>query len=100
MLSGYQCVVIAYISDGGIICEECALRDNSTVALAQCERGLSNSTGLDPLIRYSLDEIIGENASEYADSECDYSEDPTRWQEIYDSASDSYPCDSCGKDIS
>jgi len=102
MLTGYQCETIAYIvADAGeIICRGCAEDTYSTLCLDKLDRGLScGASGvLDPLIRYSVDEISGERASEYASEEHDYETDPEGWQAAYD-AVDFYPCDQCGCEI-
>jgi len=47
MLTAYQCEVVAFVTDGGIICRDCAI--------ARLDRGELDSE-VSPLIRYSLDE--------------------------------------------
>jgi uncharacterized Zn finger protein (UPF0148 family) len=101
MLTVSQCETVAFTHNGEIICPECARKvAGSAIAFAAAEEGYHNGTDLSPLIRYSLDEYISENASELADEKYDYSEDPEKWQEAFDSYPDFVPCDSCGRELS
>lgn len=65
MLTGYQCEVVAFQTDGEFICYDCAVKEWSTVRVEKIERGL-DSFDVSPIIRYTLDEINGENAYEAA----------------------------------
>jgi hypothetical protein len=104
MLTVSQCVTVAYYRRdcGEIICRDCAVREYSSIGIERLDEGLSSSASnsLEPLIRYSLDEIIGECAANDAEDQYSYAADPEKWQAAYDAAPDSYPCDSCGEAIS
>ena len=102
MLTAYQCATVAYATDGGIICPECAARRYSTLTLHKIDHGLDNSApDVSPWIRYTLDEYIGDLASEYATEEAgDWHEDPEVWDEAFGSYPDFIYCDDCGGEIS
>ncbi len=65
MLTGYQCEVVAFQTDGALICPECATKRYGEARVAATERGLGYGD-ISPLIRYSLDEWEGERVYELA----------------------------------
>lgn len=99
MLTASQCVVVAFVSDGGIICRECATTKWGEMGVAAIEEGIAGFVPQDVscLIEYELSEYVGELAAEYADED-----NPEHlsdgWQAAYDSYPSEYPCDDCGKD--
>lgn len=116
MLSGYQCEVIAYVTDGDIICRECAAEDYSELTLDKLEQGLTCvATGhLSPLIRYQVDEL--DRSYEYAeervrefvgDHPALFSTDTEGWlgrfNQLVDRWAQRHPvpecCGSCGKEL-
>ncbi len=102
MLTSHQCETVAIVSNGGIICLDCAKSEHGELAINALEEGLEEFVPQDvsALIRYSLDEYVSENAAERASEDIDYDVDPEGWQKAFDEACDEYPCDSCGRDIS
>jgi hypothetical protein len=68
MLTSSQCETVAFITDGEIICRDCALRNYGELRVNAAECGLEAIAGdLSPLIRYSVDELSGERQYEYAE---------------------------------
>lgn len=102
MLTASQVEIVAFVTDGGIICRDCATQRFGELGVAAIEEGLAEflPSDVSPLIRYELDTYIGELADEHADEVADYDEDSEAWQEAYDAYPDWYPCDNCGRDIS
>lgn len=114
MLTASQVETVAFITDGGIICRDCAIRRFGEMGVAAMEEGIAEFLPQDvsPLIRYELDTLIGENASEYATEtvgpwpssvlHMSQAEEALadEWQEAFDSYPDEYPCDNCGEGIS
>ena len=98
MLTGYQCETVAFTLDGSIICPDCAVKATSAITVAKAERGLDHGFDLNALSRYSLDEYVGESASEYVSEE--HEEGTPEWDAAFEQATDEYPCDHCGRDIS
>lgn len=66
MLTGYQCEIVAYLSDYEYLCRDCAASETSALTVEKADLGLANSGGLDPIIRYLLDEYNSERLYEYA----------------------------------
>ena len=56
MLTGYQCETVAYIGDGFVVCRECAVKQSSELSIEKADRGLVNTSGLDPISRFSAEE--------------------------------------------
>ncbi len=96
MLTAHQCEIVAFVTDGGIICRDCAVSRFGEMGVAALEEGLAEFLPQDvsPLIRYEVDTYAGELASEHADEVVSYDDDPERWNAEYDG----YPgvtCDDC-----
>lgn len=101
MLTAFQCEIVAYAFNGAIICHECAVKRTSSVTVEKADAGLSHGfSDLSPLIRYELDEYIGQNASDYADEEFDWDTEPDEWQKTFDSYPEWIECEGCGAEIS
>lgn len=102
MLTAYQCETVAFVTDGGIICRDCATAKFGEMGTAALEEGIAEFVPQDVscLIRYELDTIIGEYAAERANEEGDWVADPDAWDARYEAAPDFYTCDSCGGEIS
>lgn len=66
MITAHQAEVIAFITDGDIICLDCAKLAYGEDSVALAEEGLYSEADISPLIRYSLDEYVGESNWEYA----------------------------------
>lgn len=66
MLTGYQCEIVAYLSEHEFLCRDCAASETSALTVEKAELGLANSGGLDPIIRYVLDEHNSQRVYEYA----------------------------------
>jgi hypothetical protein len=67
MLTAYQCETIAFATDGEIICRDCAIARFGEIRIVTAERGLNEYGDLTPLIRYSVDELSGEQQYESAE---------------------------------
>lgn len=105
MLTASQCEIVAFVTDGGIICRDCAVRRYGEMGVAALEEGIAEFLPQDvsPLIRYELDTYVGELASEHADEyvlehDIEPSEHDAVWEREYDSYP-GYPCDDCGSEI-
>ena len=102
MLTASQCVVVAFVCDGGIICRDCATKKYGEMGIAAIEEGIAEFVPSDvsPMIEYELSSYVGEMASERADEEVGpwSPQNAEEWNTAYESESDFYPCDSCGKD--
>lgn len=58
MLSAYSATVVAYVTDGEIICRECALDRYGELEVNMVDTGIDDSLSeLSPLCRYDLDSI-------------------------------------------
>jgi hypothetical protein len=66
MLTASQCEIVAYATDGEIVCRDCAIRDYGELSASKADEGLVNAYDLSPLIRYSIDEYNGERVYEEA----------------------------------
>lgn len=66
MLNSYQCEIVAYLSDCEFLCRDCAASETSSLTVEKADVGLANSGGLDPVIRYCLDEHNSQRLYEYA----------------------------------
>lgn len=104
MLTASQCEIVAFVTDGGIICRDCATARYGEMGVAAIEEGLAEFLPRDvsPLIRYELDTYIGELASEHASEYCDeHGVEPGEydrvWDREYDNYLTEYPCDGCGE---
>lgn len=107
MLTASQVEIVAFVTDGGIICRDCATQRFGELGVAAIEEGLAEflPSDVSPLIRYELDTYIGELASEHADeavarAEAEGGDYDAEWQAAYDEYPDEYPCDNCGQGIS
>jgi hypothetical protein len=103
MLTSYQVETVAFVTDGGIICRDCAIRQYGEYGVAALEEGIAEflPSDVSPLIRYELDTLLSEQANEYANEEVGgYDDHEDDWNTAYDNAPDSYPCDECGGEIS
>lgn len=103
MLTAFQCEIVAYALDGAILCHGCAVKRTSSVTVEKADAGLSHGfSDLSPWIRYTLDEYIGQNASEYADEEVGQwsHENAAEWDAAFESYPDWLYCDGCGAEIS
>lgn len=122
MLTATQVETVAFVTDGGIICRDCAESRFGELGVAAIEEGIAEFLPRDvsPLIRYELDNIIGEDAHEWIAQEGEVwqnidgdwysrtngethgpfdSEDEAE-QALYDEYPDEYACDDCGGGIS
>jgi hypothetical protein len=99
MLTASQCEIVAFVTDGGIICHDCAVSRFGEMGVAALEEGLAEFLPQDvsPLIRYELDSFQGEDLWERCREDTETDEEA---QELFDSRSDEgYPCDECGQEI-
>lgn len=82
MLTGYQCEVVAFVSDGGFICYDCAHKSLDRGMLERSELGLGS---ISPVIRYSLDEYNAEVVYEAARENLEERGiDPSDWKALDD----------------
>ena len=100
MLTAHQCETVAYALNGEIICRDCAIKSTSTISVDKADEGFTTAYDLSAWIRFTLDEYLSEEASEWADQDFDYTEDPEGWQAAFDAAPDYIECGSCGTEIS
>lgn len=121
MLTATQCEIVAFVTDGGIICRGCATARFGELGVAAIEEGIAEFLPRDvsPLIRYELDTIVGEDASDWVSQEGEvwqtidgewaarmngetYGPFDAEWQAeqaLLDAMPDEYPCDHCGGGI-
>lgn len=84
MLTGYQCEVVAYLSDCEFLCRDCAASETSQLTVEKADLGLANSGDLHPIIRYVLDEHNGQRIWEEAEERVrDFQADhPAIWEAL------------------
>jgi hypothetical protein len=76
MLTAYQCETIAFVTDGEILCRDCAIARFGEIRIVTSERGLNEYGDLSPLIRYEIDSMSGEEQYERAEERLrDFAED-------------------------
>lgn len=119
MLTATQVEVVGFITDGGIICRDCATSRFGEMGVAAVEEGIAEFLPRDvsPICRFELDHIVGEDAAEHAnevvgtpwfpgydETEAEMEarvEHNRRWDEEYQRIADlGYACDDCGEGIS
>lgn len=102
MLTGYQTETVAFYHEGEIIHDHCARELFGTLSVEKADRGLTNAYGLDPIIRYTLDELVYEQATEYvSEGGIDWATDPKGYDDAVEALIEQgYPCDHCGEGIS
>lgn len=68
MLTATQCEIVAYVTDGEIVCRDCLVARYSTVFVERLDAGIGGSThDISPLIRYEVDTLSGERIWEAAE---------------------------------
>jgi hypothetical protein len=55
MLSAYGAAIVAYLGDGFVIHEHCAVERYGELTVAKADRGLANTADLSPLSRYTVE---------------------------------------------
>lgn len=92
MLTAFQCEVVAFWTDGGLVCRDCAVRDFE-------DQGGERVSEYRPVIRYGLDEYQSESSYDW-DGECPLgNETPIRAGEDSCSCAHAVVCDDCGDEI-
>lgn len=71
MLTYAQVQVAAFTGDGTVYHPHCARELYSELTVSKAEAGLTNSAGLSPMIQYSLDEWVGQDAYQFAEERAD-----------------------------
>ena len=114
MLTAHQAETVAFVTDGGIICRDCAEKRFGEMGTAAIEEGFAEFVPSDvsPICRYELDswagEIAWENASEIVrndddgdvtDAERDSKTEDERIEAVFASLPVEYFCDDCGGDV-
>lgn len=89
MLTAHQATTVAYITEGGILCPECASAEHGLVLSLADERFRDYPEGVSPLCRYNLDEMQSERAYDDPDN---YPEDN---YEVWPREA----CDGCGQEL-
>jgi hypothetical protein len=99
MLTASQCEIVAFVTDEGIICRDCAIAHYGEMGVAAVEEGIAEFLPQDvyPLTRYELNSYWGE----YLWEQCrEDTEDDDAAQTLFDSRADEgFPCFECGKEI-
>ena len=102
MLTASQCVVVAFLCDGGIICRDCATEKYGEMGIAAVEEGIAEfiPSDVSPMIEYELSSYVEEMASEHATEEVGErtQENWKEWDKAFEDFPEYYSCDSCGKD--
>ena len=98
MLSYYQVEIVAYQTDGAIICPDCARGRYGELTLAKADAGMTTSYVVDPLSRYSMDTLIGDISADWASQE--HEDGTPEWDAAYEAMCEAgYPCDGCYESI-
>lgn len=72
MLTASQCEIVAYVTDGEIVCRDCLVARYSTVFVERLDAGIGGSThDISPLIRYEVDNLSSERIWEAAEERVD-----------------------------
>lgn len=121
MLTATQVEIVAFVTDGGIICRDCAIERFGEMGVAAIEEGIAEFLPQDvsPLIRYELDNVISKDAHEWVSQEGEvwqnidgdwfgrmngetYGPFDAEWraeEALLDAQPDEYGCDNCGRGI-
>lgn len=104
MLTATQVETVAFVTDGGIICRDCAESRFGELGVAAIEEGIAEFLPQDvsPLIRYELDNLVGELAWDYAAQDVDENDpeaDRIIERKADEIADEGYACDDCGRAI-
>lgn len=103
MLTATQCQLAGIQTDGAYLCVDCAENKYGARDLERLRVGIyaGAADDLTPLIRYTVDEIRGEEVNEtLREDGVDYDADaPDVWNAAYDAAHDiaGPTCDDCGE---
>ena len=101
MFTYYQAETIAYMTEGAIICKDCAVKRYTTVGVAKIDAGIYHNPDISPLCRMSIEENSNVWKGECANEEVGQwsTDNAAEWDEAYDSYPDTM-CDDCMREIS
>jgi hypothetical protein len=107
MLTASQCEVIAFVTNGEILCRDCAKAKFGEIRIVSCEEGLNRYGDLTPLSRYEVEEfdrqrIYDAAQEQYENERPKGTTQAEEWREIerlVEALEDAYTerCGACGE---